>query len=373
VNIVIITSLYPTMDKNRKDTLADHYYALEWVKMGHNVLVFHFESLFFLKGFLKKEEYKIEDIPVCYCRYPRFIPKSSQVFHVVAKKVAQMAYKKIRAKFDFVDLFYCDFCASNWEIINELKRMINSMFLPVFNNCDFRDRDRALQIVSSSRIVAARSEALKKRVLDLKKDANVIITLSGAPLTNKDVVLKKIDETMEPLKLLYVGDLIPLKNVDILIESMEQLVQERPYHLTVVGNGELDEKLKKRTKELGLENSVSFLGRIPREKVLEEMLRADIFVMVSSPESFGIVYVEAMASGCYTIAAKREGIDGVIIDGFNGRLLEPRNVQEMVEAIREYCDLDIEERKRVLKNAYNTAQEYSEENVAKKALIDILQ
>ena len=48
------------------------------------------------------------------------------------------------------------------------------------------------------------------------------------------------------------------------------------------------------------------------------MEESDVFAMVSSPETFGLVYIEAMAKGCVTIGSKGEGIDGVIVNNENG-------------------------------------------------------
>ena len=74
---------------------------------------------------------------------------------------------------------------------------------------------------------------------------------------------------------------------------------------------------------LGLESCVYFEGEKAREQVLHLMEESDIFVLVSSPETFGLVYVEAMAKGCITIGSKGEGIDGVIVNNENGYLCTP--------------------------------------------------
>ena len=57
-----------------------------------------------------------------------------------------------------------------------------------------------------------------------------------------------------------------------------------------------------------------------REEVIRQMDNHDVFVMISRNETFGLVYLEAMARGCITIASRNEGFDGVIEHGVNGFL-----------------------------------------------------
>ena len=59
------------------------------------------------------------------------------------------------------------------------------------------------------------------------------------------------------------------------------------------------------------------------------MKKSDVFVMPSAPETFGLVYLEAMASGCIVVGAKGWGIDGLIKNGFDGYLVEPRDIDAL--------------------------------------------
>ena len=52
------------------------------------------------------------------------------------------------------------------------------------------------------------------------------------------------------------------------------------------------------------------------------MRESDIFILPSRNETFGMVYMEAMASGCITVCSKNDGVDGIIRDGINGFLCE---------------------------------------------------
>ena len=83
---------------------------------------------------------------------------------------------------------------------------------------------------------------------------------------------------------------------------------------------------------------VRLTGRLPREQVLRLMAQSDVFAMPSRKEGFGIVYLEAMASGCVTIGSRGEGIDGVIRDGENGLLVPAGDARAVEAALRRAFD-----------------------------------
>ena len=91
----------------------------------------------------------------------------------------------------------------------------------------------------------------------------------------------------------------------------------------------------------------------------------DCFIMVSAHEAFGLVYVEAMAKGCITIATKGQGIDGVIIDSENGFLCEAENPDALADVITYINSLPVERLRQISLNAIKTAENLTDEKVAK--------
>lgn len=100
----------------------------------------------------------------------------------------------------------------------------------------------------------------------------------------------------------------------------------------VVGEGPEMNRLKDMTKMLGLQDNVKFLGLLPRNQVFTQIAKADIFSLPSWNEAFGVVR-EAMALAKPVIACKGEGIEDIIRHGENGLLVEPKNVDSLVEAL----------------------------------------
>ena len=308
MNIVIVTTLFPIHDIKNKNTKADYYLAKEWIKAGHNVVVLFAESdLFYRRGLrVLKEHYFYDEISVYHISYPRFIPKRQDPFLLTQKQIRKWADSSLAdSLIGKVDLFYCDFPAGNWTLIEYLKKRRDyskSIFVPVFNNCDFFSKSKVKKILINSKTVGVRSRDMAKRINAYNLNSNPFIVYSGVPKTQNPVSEAKVNEGKKPTKIIYVGDFIPLKNVDILIQSFSVLNSKHSdLSLALIGDGPEENKLRELVASLNLMNSVSFLGRLTRDKVFEEMLECDIFVMVSSPESFGIVYIEAMAAGCCVV------------------------------------------------------------------------
>ena len=166
------------------------------------------------------------------------------------------------------------------------------------------------------------------------------------------------------------GSLIERKGSDLLLRACHALPESVPWTLKVVGKGLLMEKLEGYIKENGLQDKVTLTGPVTREEVLEHMADADMFVMLSSGETFGLVYLEAMSQKLITVGSKNEGIDGVIVDGENGFLLDSSDEKGLTALMERVYRMSPEERKRLREAAYKTASVMTEENMAKQYLED---
>ena len=130
------------------------------------------------------------------------------------------------------------------------------------------------------------------------------------------------------------GNLIDSKRVDITIRAFAELKKQYLHaRLVIVGEGPKKAELIRLTQELDVADSVIFKGQLPNKAALEEMEQAHFFVMPSVNEGFGIVYLEAMASGCIAIGTRGEGIADVITSGVNGFLVEADQFMEVTNTI----------------------------------------
>lgn len=163
---------------------------------------------------------------------------------------------------------------------------------------------------------------------------------------------------------IYVGTLIKRKYPDCVIKALNQCSID-DFTLKIVGEGALKNKLLKLIKKHNLIKKVFLLGRQNRDSILNLLDYSDIFIMISKDEVFGLVYIEAMARGCIVIAAKNEGMEGIIRNGENGFLIKAGDDQELSELIEKIQKMTPAERLQISKNAIKTAEGLTDEKVAK--------
>ncbi|OGL70837.1 hypothetical protein A3C09_00600 [Candidatus Uhrbacteria bacterium RIFCSPHIGHO2_02_FULL_47_44] len=136
--------------------------------------------------------------------------------------------------------------------------------------------------------------------------------------------------------LLFVGGLDRahhFKGLPVLLESLKDLAQ--PFHLVVVGSGELKETYEALARTHHLSERVTFAGGVSDEDLPRYYALADIFMFPSirRAEAFGLVALEAAASGLPTIASNLPGVRSVVLDGETGILVTPEDVGALQEAI----------------------------------------
>jgi rhamnosyl/mannosyltransferase len=139
----------------------------------------------------------------------------------------------------------------------------------------------------------------------------------------------------DPL-LLFVGRLVPYKGLDTLLHAFKQILFHIPTtQLVLVGSGPELLRLQGACQQLGISNSVHFLGILPRRKLRDAYTACDVFVLPSRSrsEAFGIVLLEAMARAKPVVATNVGGIPYVVNDGVTGILVPPSDQTILAEAI----------------------------------------
>jgi len=171
---------------------------------------------------------------------------------------------------------------------------------------------------------------------------------------NRGIVIQKMEIKENRIKLrklfnipndifviLSVGRHVPRKNFSLVIKAIKKIVETYPnikirYYL--IGKGKETQNLKDLRKKLNLDKYVFFLGTVDFEKRNKFYKLSDIFVMPSdiknnSIEGFGIVFLEANYYKLPIIGGDTGGIRAAIIDGLNGFLINPKNINDLVEKI----------------------------------------
>lgn len=134
--------------------------------------------------------------------------------------------------------------------------------------------------------------------------------------------------------LLSVSRLIPTKGLDLNLQALRSLITRYDDLLyLIIGDGPIRKDLERLVDDLGLKKQVEFLGQLPHQQVMEYMSICDIFMLPSWQETFGLVYIEAMAHTKPVIGVQDQGVDGIVKHGKTGLLVRPRNVDSLVEAL----------------------------------------
>jgi len=370
MRILLFVSEYPPYG----NTSAIHYFAREWVKMGNQVFVIYgCQRLIFPLYLLasqkdkrtlagKIERYDFEGVHVLKLPLCRVIPKHRYISRLTRMRAIN-ELKKALIEWKTFDVIVSHFCSNHLFLVDKAKKMLNCPVVSVFHNCDTQNDALAADILSISTVVGARSikiENYLRNVLGYR--GPVIQVTSGVPEAYIKDRCKQNSNNV--FKFIYVGKLIKRKHVGEMLESFSCLPSEIQYHLDIIGEGLEKTALVKKCADLKIENNVSFLGSMSREEVAKRMSEADCFVMVSSGETFGLVYLEAMAAGCIVIASKGEGIDGVIVDGYNGFLVKPGDIKQLTEKIEEITTMSKDRWNTLLYNSHTTILQMTETKAA---------
>jgi D-inositol-3-phosphate glycosyltransferase len=126
--------------------------------------------------------------------------------------------------------------------------------------------------------------------------------------------------------LLFVGRLVPIKGLDRLLMAISYLERKRPMKLLVIGGDDQNpiprENLRNLTKELGISDHVTFFGFVDHEELPWFYSVADVCVIPSFHESFGLVALESLACGTPVIATKVGVMESVIRSSHNGYVVD---------------------------------------------------
>ena len=130
---------------------------------------------------------------------------------------------------------------------------------------------------------------------------------------------------------LFVGRLENIKNVHFLVETFNELLEEN-IKLFIIGEGSERKKLEKIANSGKRKSDIKFIGRLEGDELIAWYTIADIFVLPSIVERFGVVVNEALLGGCMVLCSNKAGAS-ILIDKNNGELFCPYNKNEFKEKI----------------------------------------
>lgn len=142
------------------------------------------------------------------------------------------------------------------------------------------------------------------------------------------------EKNTERFEILTVSYLVKRKGIHFMLQAMPKLISKHPHiHLRIIGDGPQKQALEDLAEQLGVEDYVSFEGFIPNTEVASYYQKAHVFVSMSQSESWGQMYLEAMATGLPVISTKNIGANSIIRDGETGYLIDQEDSSALAEKI----------------------------------------
>lgn len=235
---------------------------------------------------------------------------------------------------------------------NPVLRFLSSWVAKIFHFLTYK-------MINNSLIFVAGSELYNQFNLRANRCVNLVPSI----VSHDEIHLREDTCQEEPICLLYVGRLVPVKGVPYLLEAIKRLTNgKHPVKLEIIGDGYQKSELIELAKKLGVINRVHFYGTVPFGPELFNIYRnADIFILPSISEGIPKTLLEAMSSGLPIVATHVGGIPDVIENEVTGQLIKPYSEKELASAIKEFVRNRML-RKSVIRNGYEYIKKHTIES-----------
>lgn len=341
MRILVITDLYPIVEDEINTPKTIQAFVNIWQQLGHEVRVI--KPNFLLNSYLRNKPYYKDGKYGIVENLNYLLPFIGDIKNKIKTLFApDIVIAHMPSGLIFTNKLGCKFSAAVHA--SDLEVLTNPLYRLYF-------KPELEKAYKNAQKIACRSYVIQEKFLKLypQYKRKTFVAPSGI---REDLIIKREWQNREKISVLTCGQFIKRKNIDKVIQACEKFEN---IELTIIGSGKLEKKLRK------LSDKPIFTGQIPHAEVIKQMRNADIFILPSKNETFGMVYIEAMASGCITVCSKNDGIDGILQDGINGFVTE--NIEETLKRI-----IDFEDKNFILNNSYTTITNLTEKRAAEHYL-----
>lgn len=400
-NILVLSSIYPAPDiKIANNTNVVHYFAKEWVKQGHKVLVIHnypvyMRAFHWIASFTSKMiaskfntsvtaiyqskdvEFEMDGVKVVRMPLYKPLPRFGVSGNVMRKQV-----KKIVEWCKNNNFTPSVITSHNFYPYTEMVNILKEEYYPSSTTCvvvhkqvsrmfsfikgDYHDQLKKVDVIGY------RSLPIKREFEEFTGyvPKHQFMCYSGIPshfLGRKDLC----DVHKPIIRFAYVGSFIRRKYPEKLLLAIKKS-NLKDFRLDYIGDGANRPIIENIIKQNRWEDKVTLHGFVQREDVPNFISKAQCFIMISEEETFGLVYLEAMSMGCITIASRNEGMEGIIKDGINGFLCKAGDEKELALIIDKINGMPQDELYTISENAILTAKRLTDSKVAKAYIESII-
>ena len=239
-----------------------------------------------------------------------------------------------------------DLIHANWAICGAIACMVGKVTRrPVVTTLRGDDVTRASRswlerrlldaAVTGSRSIVCVSEAMaiQLRASYPKRECDIHVCLNGI-----DEAFLKVEQSnpvLGCLRIAAVGSLIQRKGYDLLIDAVARMHYGDGVRVRIAGDGPLRTQLLQRAGALGIADRFDFVGEIAPELIPQFLSDADVFILTSRSEGRPNVVIEALAAGLPVVSSALPGIDGLVMHGENGWVVEIGDIAGFALALDE--------------------------------------
>ncbi|SFQ36127.1 glycosyltransferase [Salibacterium halotolerans] len=337
MNVFIIPSWYPTSTNSIKGVFfKEQAQALQ--KNGVDVTVLY-PDLWSIKRLGKVEEEKgiifSEEESLNTYRYngynffPRMPYMAGLIFYKRLKKLYGLAVKQ----YGKPDIIHAHSCIWGGVAASKLSRKENIPLVITEHSTAFSRgiikpyQEKLIRnAVNKTNKLIAVGPGLKENLEQYAPEKDISIIPN---IVDTDKFTPKDPSNNNKFRFFSMGMLTHKKGMDILIKAFANAFKgDSKVELVIGGDGEESENLKVLAQDLGAQDQVHFLGHLNREEAVHQMQKCNVFALASRHETFGVVFIEALACGKPIIATKSGGPD-MIVNKNNGVLTEVNSVSAL--------------------------------------------
>lgn len=337
MNILLVTRGYPQPHNNNMG-IFERDQAIALVKAGHRVAygVVDIRSIRRKRKFGYNHFTDENGIEVFEMNWP-IGPMPRNLIEYFRQEALMSLYPRILESFGRPDIIHSHFL--NYGVIAVKLSKKENLPLVVTEHSSYMNKTslpwwvkkRAVKTYSACDCIIAVSTPLAENI---KKATgfNCTVVHNIANISDNVETLRKSSENKQKL-LVSAGNLLPGKGFDILLRAFNKaLEKDNTIRLLILGDGPERKKLKAMASEMSISDKVTFHGKYRKENLPELCKDANAFVLASRYETFGVVYIEAMAMGLPVIATRCGGPED-FVDESNGLLVDVEDVDGLANAI----------------------------------------
>jgi glycosyltransferase involved in cell wall biosynthesis len=346
MKILLYTPIYHIKGRENlfHDTSAIHYLVKPWAKEHEVQVIFlYMQSITKITRYLNQKErgyymngyhYEVDCVKVSMCEIQNLLKREIILSKFQVKRLMNFTYKILANSNFHPDIVVSHIPVATIGVVSRLFPGVTKMAVLHATDAVYTTKyPQLIDLINSTyQQIFARSKALylhfkSKNIVCLSSE----IISSGIPSTLKS---NRLFTKPQCFTILYAGKLIKRKHIDSVIIALSMLHNKYSFILKIYGEGREKKYLLRLAKKKLPHQCFKFNDFISREEIFKQMRLADIFVMPSTNETLGLVYLEAMRQGCITIGTEGEGADDIIQHCINGFLVRANDLLHLVDTIQ---------------------------------------